>query len=71
MSDGLDEYHHSPMAWAVGTVLEGNVDHKGLTARELVDSVWEFIVACFHQEDLPLPDKKVLIERVAERLREE
>lgn len=69
MSDGLDEYHHDPMLWAVGTVFEGNVEIEGLSAAELVENVWEFIVACFESEELPLPDKNVVIARVEERLK--
>lgn len=69
MTEGLDKYHHDPMKWAVGTVLEGNTEHDGYSAEELVENVWEFIVACFENEGLPLPEKHALIRRVSGSLR--
>ncbi len=70
MGDGLGEYHHDPVAWAVGTVIEGNVDIEGRTAEDLVQSVWDFIVACFDDESLPLPDRSLVISGVRARLQE-
>lgn len=52
MIDALDEYHHDPMKWAVGTVLAGNAEHGGCSAQELVENVREFLVACFESEAL-------------------
>lgn len=64
MTDGLSSYRSDPMAWAVGTVLEGNVERDGRSADELVENVWEFIVACFEDERIPAPDREALIRNV-------
>lgn len=70
MTDGLNGFHHDPMRWAVDTVIEGNVEADGQSASELVDYVWEFIVACFENEGLPLVDKGAVIMGVDARLRD-
>lgn len=69
MTDGLDQYKRDPMSWAVETVIEGNVDKAGRSAEDLVDCVWEFIVACFEEQALPLPSRGEVVERVRKRLR--
>lgn len=70
MADGLNEYHHDPMRWAVGTVLEGNKEVDGHSAEDLVENVWEFIVSSFELENLPLPSKARLVKEVKVRLQE-
>lgn len=68
MADGLNEYRGNPLGWAVDTVIEGNVHKTGLSVEELVGNVWDFIVAAFEEEGIPLPNKNALIKGVASRL---
>lgn len=65
MSDGLDSHRDDPMGWAVGTVIEGNTQKLGRSAEELVENVWEFIVACFYEEGIDPPDQQAVVARVA------
>ena len=70
MTEGLGSYRRQPMRWAVDTVIEGNSAERGdsRSADELVENVWEFIEASFEEQALPLPNREILISRVARRL---
>jgi len=59
--DGLDEYRHNPMLWAVEVVLmhldqmDGNPRDQSSIIKALNDGAYDFISACFEDEELRCP----------------
>ena len=59
--DGLDEYRHNPMLWAVEVVLmhldqmDGNPRDKSSIIKALNDGAYDFISVCFEDEELRCP----------------
>ena len=64
MMDGLDEYHHDPMLWAVEVVImqleqmDANPRDQSSIIKVLNDGAYEFISACFEDEELKYPSEQ-------------
>lgn len=72
--DGLDEYHHNPMLWAVEVVLmhldqmDGNPRDQSAIGTALNDGAYDFIVACFEDEELHCPSQEEVTHATLQRI---
>ena len=73
--DGLDEYHHNPMLWAVEVVLmhldqiDGNPRDQSSIVKALDDGAYDFIRACFEDEELKCPSVAEVINATLQRIK--
>ena len=73
MMDGLDQYHHDPMLWAVEVVImqleqmDANPRDQSSIIKVLNDGAYEFISACFEDEEIKCPSVKEITKATLQR----
>ena len=74
--DGLDEYRHDPMRWAVEVVLtyvteiDANQYDERLINSVLDEVAYEFISGCFEEAALQCPSKQEITTATLQRFRD-
>ena len=69
--DGLNDYLHDPLSWAIEVILDDIDDVQRCSETEIndsVDSSYDFIKQSFSDNELAPPSREALTYRVTEQI---